>query len=526
MTDKPKSSSEISQNLALDELQDESKRKQVEAYFEGKKTEINEVAKGRRQELQEVMREMNRMKAGPDKIIEAILQQLFSKSMESKIRSSYPDKFADILIEFNINLVGDDDTKEELNANAVFTKARGKVLASIQADISKVQQQTGRYMKPQYIDQFAEAVMRRYMKSMDEDIYGRVTESNVDNDLKIMTFDEWRMSNPSFSDDTLFFHFNPEEAKRFVGDVAKVKTELAKCDAEKAGMSKPLAEFFQKETTRIENAAMASQDGAISALDAAQKLTKAFAAALTIAKLQKDTEAKLNEAKNLKDKLPDFDASIEEGYNKILKDIESATTTFIEKKGDVEPALRTKDLEELNKKLETEKERANKQAVEQQEEEKKKEEEEKAKENEPPNPVDDPDKWLEHMGKEMGPFGGILIAFLAGSPLWERCKKFMAKIGKKKDALEKAPLISRVQPFMTTKFDLKGEEAVTLTQMDVSEVLKNSKAPSGVRQKPYEAFQTSLKHNGATEGTAGTILDFVDKKRDEWKDADAPEKTA
>lgn len=520
MTDKPKSSSEISQDLALDELQDDSSRKQVEAYFEGKKSEISEVSKGRRQELREVMREMNRQKAGPDKIIEAILQQLFLKSMETKIRSSYPDKFADILIEFNINLAGDDDTKEELNANPVFTKARGKVLASIQADITKAQQEKGKYLKSQYVDNFADAVMRRYMKSMDEDIYGRVTESNVDSDLKIMTFDEWHMNNPSYSDETLFFSFNPEEARRFVGDIAKVKTELAKIDPQKAEMDNPLTDFFQKEVARIESGAMAGQDAAISALEEAQKLGASFAGALTVVKLKKDAEIKLNEAKNLKDKLPDFDASIEEGYQKFIQDIDAVTASFIKKNGTGELTIQTNSLDDLNKKLDAEKERTNKAVAEKEQEEQKKEADEKAKENEPPDPIEKPDEWLAHMGKEMGPFGGILVAFLAGSPLFAKFKKFIGKFKKKADAIEQGPRIAKAQTFLTKRFDFMGEEAIALTEMSIADALKASKAPPEVRQKPFVAFQEGLKRNGATEGTAGTVLDFVEKKESTWKDAD------
>lgn len=518
MSEQPKASSELSQNLALDELKDESKRQQVEAYFHEKKAEIGDVSKGRRKEMQDVMREMNRMKAGPDKIIEAILRRLFSESTKSKFRTSYPDKFADLLIEFNINLAGDDDTKEELNANTVFKKARGKVLGSIEADITKVQQAKGKYLKPQYIDMFAEAAMRRYMKSMDEDVWGRVSESNVDEDLKIMTFQEWRQSNISYSDETLFLSFNPEEARRFVGDMAKVKTELSKITPKKAGMDKAFIDFFQKESTRIESDAMASQDAAIAALEEAQKLGKSFASALTIVKQKKDVEAKLNESKNLKDKLPDFDVSIEEGYKKFIKNIDAVIAAFIAKKGAGELMVQTKTLDDLNKKLTGEKERAAKGAAVQQEEEKKKEAEEKVKENEPPSPVDNPDEWLAHMGKEMGPFGGILVAFLAGSPLFGKFKKFIGKFKKKKDALEQAPRIVKIQGLLRKKFHFKGEEALALTDMKISDVLKASKSPSKVRQKPFKAFQEGLKTNGATKGTAGTVLEFIEKKQKDWKE--------
>lgn len=526
MNEKLEPSSEISQNLALDELQDASKRKQVEAYFKDKKGDILEVSKGRRSEMQEIMRDMNRTKAGPDKIIEAILQRLFSKSLDAKLQSTYPDQFAGVVVEENINLVGDDDTKEELNANPVFMKARGKILAALRADVMKAQQQKGKYMKPAYIDKFAEAVFRKYVKDMDEEIYGRVTESNVDNDLPIMTFEQWRMTDPSLTDETLFMGFDAAEARQFVGDVAKVKTELAKYDPKKAGMDEQLTKFFQQEITRIEDAALASQDAAIAALDEAKQLAKPFAAAQTFVKYQKVAKEKLNEVAELKDKLPDFDASIEEGYNKWLKDIDLAIAAFIAQKGAGEVGIRETVIQDLDKKLAAEKERATNMAKEQEKAEEQKEAEEKAKENEPPDPVKNPDAWLEHMGKEMGPFGGILVAFLAGHPLWEKVKKFIGKFSKKKDALEKAPMVPRVQKFLTEKYGIKGEDAVNLSNLEVAKVLKMNKAPDNIPADTFTSLQEGMKRNGATEGTAGTVLDFIDKKRSDWKDADKDEKAA
>lgn len=521
MSEQPKSQSELAENLALDELTDAEKRKQVEAYFEGKKQEISDVAKGKRGKLQEVMREMNRTKAGPDKIIEAILAELFQGALERDVSGRYAELFHTVLDEVGVDLEGDDKDRN----NPVRKKAMAIALTAIQQQVRAEEQKAKKFMNRQYVHEFAEALIRDYVKKMDDKAetfkWGVLHENELkEKGMEPMTFSDWIGVPPRYSEKQLFMELSPTEAKRFVGDIAGVKQELAKVKPEAAGLDKRLSDFFKAEAARIEGEAISQPGNLQPSLEAAAVLAAAFASAMKLSTFKGDVEARLNDAAGLKDKLPDFDASIEQGYHNLLSDVEASTKAFLEKKGAGDVVLKTKEKQELDKKLDAEKKRAEESAA-------KTAEEEKAKEEAGPNPLEDPEGFLQHIFKDhpiltavFGFFGfdKIFTKFL-NSPKVKKLQNVLKYKGKSQAEIERIgkEVMPKYVAFMEKEFEIKKEPAEEISLMDVSDFMKLTRSPKGVDQKPFEAFQKALESNGATKTTSGLLIDFMEKNMKEWK---------
>ena len=509
--DKPKS--EAAEILPLDEITDKSKRRQVEAYFKDKK-DVLDAAKGQRGKLQEVVRKMNRAKAGPDQIIEAIVNNIFASNLDRNVRGKYAKEFVDEIIEQNINLVGDDDTVEELNANPVCQKARAKVLAVIKNGIQAAEKERGKFLKPKYADKYATAVCEKFVKDMDEEITGRVSAENVKVDLTPMTFNDWVAAHPENTDDTLFYSLNLAEAKEFVAEVSAVKSAMAPIDLKVKDLDKRLVTYFQGGMDKLNDEILARPVDPEPTIKAAKALAASYAVAMNIVKHQTDIKKRLQEIAELKKKQPDFDPTIEADYKKIEGETNKLIDSLIEKKGKGELAINQKAFTDLNKKFDA----AKKQAA----APKKKPDEttdaaEGASEAEP-DLMTNPEGFLEKIGKEGGPIMSLVMAFFVGSPMFAKFKKFIGKFKNKTDVLKMAPRLNKFRDFLKKQdIEMKGDESAKVSQMELSKVLKMSRSPSGVGQKGFDALKVVLNENGAKKSTKGTVMEFLETKYDNAK---------
>ncbi len=516
-------SSEVRELLSLDQLTDEEKRKQVEAFFTDEKDKIREVASGQRDKFKDLMKEMNRTKAGADRIIEAILAKMFEGNLERSVRSRYGDVFADAVLAETIDFEGDDDTKEELNSNPAYQKARGRILATIRAGVLKFQQSKKKYMKPQYIDQYAKAVCEKYVKNMDEDIWFRVTEENVEKDLKPMTIDEWLNAHPELTPDELFYDFDVKEAKRFIGDVAGVKRELAKIDPSAKGLNAKLSHFFATEVSKIEAEVMGRPDNPQQVVEAAKALSTAFASALVLSKYQASIHERLNEIASLKDKIPDLDPSFEAGYKKINGEIEHAITTYLQKKDAEALKLEATAMRDLDAKLEAAKNKASETAKKEEEAAAEDEAAAAAKEEEPPDLLEDPKGFIAHMLK-----GHPIMAAVFGIFGFDKMiDKMMNKEGGIFERLSFSKHLVNARTLLEEIYKFEEEEVNALHAAKVGELLKRHSPPEGVDAKRFKTLQEDLRLNGGDENTKENFVHFLKKvKVDNWKQASEEEKNA
>ncbi|MBU1953340.1 hypothetical protein KKH03_00015 [Patescibacteria group bacterium] len=519
----------LGKDLGLDELSDAQKKREVITFFEGKKDAIKGVASGKLEQLKAAMKQMERKQASSDQIITQILTTLFSTHLDENIRTKYADEFAQAVLAESIWLVGDDDTKEKLNSNSVFTKARAMVLGTIKAGI-KESQESGKYLKPQYIDQYATAVFGKYVKNMDEDITGRVTEENVEKDLKPMTFNDWRASHPELTEKELYLDLSDTEARDFALDIAGIRKEMDKINPSLEGLDPKLSSYFVNEKSKLHEESLNRPDSLRLVQEEAVKLAASFAAAAALTEVQKGVREKLNEVVGLKDKVPNLDASLETGYKQVLTSIDGAVTNFIEKKNAESLRIDTKAKTDLDAKLEAEKQKA---PAPGETPEGGEAGAEGAEAEEKINPLEDPAGFLQNMFKDHPIIASMLSMFgldkifdkVMQNPTVRRLRDMATYAGKSKEQIEKIEkeLIPKFVKFADEKFGIKKNGAEVLAKMKVPAVLKLTRSPIHVDEDQFTAFKAALELNGATKDTKGLVIDFMENKFDDWKAAPATE---
>ena len=511
----------LSQELGLDEISNAETKREVINYFEGKKEDIKGVTSGKLEQLKDAMRKMERQSAGSDKIIEEILQTLFSTHLNENIRMKYADEFALAVLNKNINFEGNDDTKAELNANPVYTKARTNVLNTIKAGVLDAQK-IGKFIKPKYVDQYAGEVFGKYVKNMDEDIYGRVSESNVSKDLHPMTFSDWRASHLELTDKELFLDLSITEAKEFALDIAGIKKEMDKINPAIPGLNPKLSSYFANEKSKLHEESLNRPDNLRLVQQEAAKLAGSFAAAVSLAEFQKGVKEKLNEVIGLKDKFAGLDATIEPGYKKVLANIDAAIAKFMENKDDKSLTVDPKEKSDLDAKLALEKQKVpdpGTEAAAAAETEK-----EEAKKI---NPLEDPAGFFKNLFKDHPIIASMLSMLgmdkmfdkIAQNPAMQKMRALMAYAGKSKEQIEKInkELIPKFVKFADEKFGIKKNGAELLAKMKVSAVLKLTRSPMHVDENQFNAFKAGLEENGAEKGYKGLVIDFMETKFGDWK---------
>lgn len=441
-------------------------------------------------------------------------------TFQEDLTGRYAQKFDEIMKDIEPDLEGDDEPN-----NPVWRKARGIALKAIENEIGAAQKKAGKFIKREVVHEFAEALLRDYVTKMDAKAeqwafnIGVLHASELDDpDMTPLKFEDWLGYPPRYPEEALYEDLDMKGAQEFASDVGKVGAELAKIQSE--GLAEKFNTYFMAERAKIQNHAVSSPDAAKESLKTAQALTKNFEKALMLSKVLEDLDTRLKDMADLKEKIADLDPTVEDGYKKEKAAVEKLMDDFVASgKGSLEYDV--KAILAIDKKRDEAKGKARQQASEQKEEEEAQADQEAKEAAEPPDPFEDPDGFLMHMGSEMGPFGKLFVGFLAGSPFFAKLKKYMSTMKGKyglEGAKKEAPRVAQLQSFLSEKLDIRGDEAAVLASMSIVDVLNMSRSPSGVRQKPFENFVAALQHNGAKKDTAGTVNDFVEQHQGSWKD--------
>lgn len=458
------------------------------------------------------------------------LQSTFKQDLNGR----YAEKFDEVMNDIEPDLEGDDNPE-----NVVWRKARGIAITAIASEIEGAQKKAGKFIKRDVVHEFAEALIRDYVTKMDEKAeqlafnIGVLHESELDPqknpDMRPLTFDDWLGIPPRYPEDQLYEQLDMQASKEFAGNVGKVGAELAKIRDE--GLDLKFQKFFATEKARIQKEALSNPEAAKESLQTAEQLSQNFAKARVLSKLIKDLDARLNDVAGLKEKVADLDPALEEGYKKERENIAMLIDAFVASgKGKMDYDV--KMIVELDKKLAGVKELARTDAA----------RAEKAvpagpaaeaeqvaeSAEQPPDPMEDPDAFLVHMGNEMGPFGKLIVGFLAGSPFFAKFKTWMGTMKGKygvEGFQEAAPQIALSLTFMREKFGFHGDEALAFSDQEVAQVLRMDHPPAGVRQEPFDLFIAALRRNGATNNTIATVPGFLRDHEEHWIDPPSNDST-
>ncbi|HMR00931.1 MAG TPA: hypothetical protein PKA32_00930 [Candidatus Gracilibacteria bacterium] len=446
-----------------------------------------------------------------------------NNTFKEDLSGRYAQRFDAIMKDVEPDLEGDDNPE-----NPVWRKARGIALKAIESEIEGAQKKAGKFIKRDVVHEFAEALLKDYVDKMDAKaeqfafnigvLHADELDVQKNPDMMWLKFEDWLGYPPRYPDEALYDDLDMKGAQEFASDVGKVGAELAKIGSE--GLDEKFDTYFKAERAKIQNHAVSSPNAAKESLKTAQELIKSYEKALGISKVLKDLDARLNDVAGLKEKVSDLDPSIEDGYKQEKAKVEKLIDDFV-KSGKSSLDYEVKVILEIDKKVEAAKVTARQQSDEQQKATEAAEAQEVQEAAQPPDPFEDPDGFLMHMGNEMGPFGKLFIGLMAGSPFFAKLKTHMS-IMKGKYGLEgakkEAPQIGISLTFMNKKFGFTSDEAFSFCNMDVAELLNMQRSPSGVRQKPFENFVESMKRNGATVKTPGTVARFLSEHHESWKD--------
>lgn len=570
----PDNKENLRHNLALDKLGEEQAEEVTTFFMTSPEAKELQDSKNEslRKRVEGKMSVLQTMKDNTTGIIMELAKQILEEARSKYVYESFTDAngvehnggytalFNSVLDEVGVDLEGTDEDKN----NPVRKKAESVVSAVLLAVPVN--------LRAKYMHQYAEEMIRDFVKKMDDQAetltFGTLHVEEVTK-LKPLSFQEWIAAPERARLTDLFMELDQEQARKFTGDVAKIREVLAYVKGI-TGLNNDLLEYFTGEAKKMEGSITTNP---AEILKKVGDLEAAAKASVALAAVQTAVESSLTEASAVKAQVQDFDATIETGYAKLKVDIEKGFTDFLVSKDvkllDKSGFESTKT--QLDTKLAAEKAKVQATVV--------PPAPGKPNENDPSNPnnppaeekkkwsyadiINDPGGWI--MNKL--PWLAVVFAFVP--KLQAQFSALISKVsGKKAPEQENkepdkpksetdttaaaAPLVAaapgaassqapetaetpqqkaaretlerreaaidKSTKYIKEKINFTEDEMKLVTPMKVTDFLKLQDAPVGIEKTKFAALKQSLSFNGATSENTETIIEFVASKGENWKE--------